>query len=482
MFPNTADITRSLNSRASALKDFPRKTGSPKNCVIERPKTAVRTENVDFSRHQGHKKAVERAAQKRRVFSFCAENVTALLWKVRTQMSALFGTYARSDLAFVRGEGMRLFTDDGTAYLDFNSGIGVNALGHHDKHMLDALKEQAEKIWHVSNVFTIPQAEQLAQRLVDVTFADAVFFTNSGTEAVECAIKTARRYFYDKGEKERFGIIAFTGSFHGRTIGAIAAGGNPSYLEGFGPPLEGFRHTAPGDLKAVEALIDDKTAAILIEPVQGEGGVTAMSSEFLQGLRKLCDDHGMLLILDEVQCGYARTGMFSAHEWAGITPDIMAVAKGIGGGFPLGACLATAQVAKSMVPGTHGSTYGGNPLACAVGNAVLDRILAPGFIEHVNEMGQLLNWHLHQLQQRFPQLVLETRGKGLIAGIKITPPVRDFVDRLRQHKLLAVAAGDNVLRFLPPLIATQADVEEAMAIVADAFIEFDKETAENSKA
>lgn len=390
-------------------------------------------------------------------------------------MSALFGTYARSDLAFVRGEGMRLFSSDGAAYLDFNSGIGVNALGHNDKHVVDAMKAQAEKVWHVSNVFTIPEAEKLAQRLVDATFADSVFFTNSGTEAVECAIKTARRYFFDKGEVDRYDIIAFTGSFHGRTLGTIAAGGNPSYLEGFGPALAGFKHTAPGDLKAVEALIDDKTAAIMIEPVQGEGGVTAMSNEFLQGLRKLCDDHGMLLVLDEVQCGYGRTGRFFAYEWAGITPDIMAVAKGIGAGFPLGACLATAGVAKSMVPGTHGSTFGGNPMACTVGDAVLDRILEPGFIEHVEKMGQVLKWHLQQLQQRFPQYVLETRGKGLMAGIKITPPIRDFVERLRGHKLLAVAAGENVLRFLPPLIVTEADIEEAMGKVADAFAEFDKE-------
>lgn len=388
-------------------------------------------------------------------------------------MSALFGTYARSDLAFVKGEGMRLFTADGTSYLDFNSGIGVNALGHGDPHLKAALKEQAEGVWHVSNVFQIPQAEQLAQRLVDATFADAVFFTNSGTEAMECAIKTARRFFYDKGEKDRYEIIAFTGSFHGRTIGAIAAGGNASYLEGFGPPLEGFKHLAPGDLKAVEALITDKTAAILIEPVQGEGGVTAMPTAFMQGLRALCDKHGMLLILDEVQCGYGRTGKFFAHEWSDITPDIMAVAKGIGGGFPLGACLATAEVAKCMVPGTHGSTYGGNPMACAVGNAVLDRIQEPQFLAHVEAMGAKLAWHLQQLAQRYPDLVVETRGKGLMAGLKITPPVRDFVAQLRDRNLLAVAAGDNVLRLLPPLIVTEADIEEAVGIIADLMAEIE---------
>lgn len=391
-------------------------------------------------------------------------------------MSALYGTYARTDIAFERGEGMRLFTADGTAYLDFNSGIGVNALGHHDPHLVEALKAQADKVWHVSNIFTIPEQERLGQRLVDATFADKVFFTNSGAEAVECAIKTARRYFFDKGEPDRYEIITFTGSFHGRTLGTIAAGGNPAYVKGFGPPLEGFRHTAPGDLDAVETLVGPRTAAILVEPVQGEGGVSALPEEFLKGLRYICDRHGLLLILDEVQCGYGRTGRFFAHEWAGIVPDVMAVAKGIGGGFPLGACLARGEVAECMVPGTHGSTYGGNPLACAVGNAVLDRVLEPGFFGHVEEMGRVLRWHLQQLAQRFPQHVVEVRGKGLIAGVKITPPVRDFVARLRDHRLLAVAAGDNVLRLLPPLIVTEADIEEAMHTIADAFTELDTAT------
>ena len=385
-------------------------------------------------------------------------------------MSALYGTYARSDLAFERGEGMRLFTADGTSYLDFHSGIGVNALGHGDPHVVAALKAAADKVWHTSNVFTIPEQERLGERLVEATFADSVFFTNSGAEAVECAIKTARHYFFSKGEVDRYEIIAFTGSFHGRTMATIAAGGNPHYTEGFGPVVAGFKHLAPGDLKAVEALIDDKTCAILIEPVQGEGGVSAMPVEFMRGLRELCDRHGMLLILDEVQCGYGRTGKFFAHEWAGITPDIMAVAKGIGGGFPLGACLAKGEVAKSMVPGTHGSTYGGNPMACAVGNAVLDRVLGPGFIDNVDRMGQRLAWHLQQLAQRFPQYVVELRGKGLITGLKITPPVRDFVARLRDdHHLLAVAAGENVLRLLPPLILTEADIEAAVEKIAAAF-------------
>ncbi len=385
-------------------------------------------------------------------------------------MSAIYGTYTRSEVVFERGEGVRLFSTDGVPYLDFNSGIGVNALGHGDPHVVSALKSQADKVWHLSNIFTIAEQEKLAQRLCAATFADKVFFTNSGAEAVECAIKTARKYFYDKGEPDRYEIIAFTGSFHGRTLGTIAAGGNEHYLEGFGPPLPGFKHVAPGDLAAVRAALTDQSCAILIEPVQGEGGVTAMPVEYLQGLRAICDERGMLLILDEVQCGYGRTGRFFAHEWAGIKPDIMAVAKGIGSGFPLGACLATEETAKGMVPGTHGSTYGGNPLACAVGNAVLDRILGPGFIPHVEEMGGILAWHLQQLAQRFPEYVLDVRGKGLMVGLKITPPVRDFVARLRRdHHFLAVAAGENVLRLLPPLIITEDDIKEAMACIAAAF-------------
>ena len=395
-------------------------------------------------------------------------------------MSALYGTYARSPLAFERGEGVRLISQDGTRYLDFHAGIAVNALGHSDPHLVKTMKEAAEKVWHVSNVFTIPEQERLAQRLVDNTFADSVFVTNSGAEAVECAIKTARHYFFAKGQPERDEIIAFTGSFHGRTLGTIAAAGNPHYVEGFGQPLEGFVHLKPNDLSLVEKAITPKTCAILIEPVQGEGGCTAMSADYMRGLRALCDKHGMLLVLDEVQCGYGRTGKFFAHEWAGITPDIMAVAKGIGGGFPLGACLATKEVAASMVPGTHGSTYGGNPLACTIGNAVLDKVLEPGFIEHVDQMGNKLAWHLRQLQQRFPNYVVELRGKGLLAGIKLPDSlvVREFVARLRDdHQMLTQGASDNVLRLLPPLIVTEADIEEAAGKLAAAFTAIDAEAA-----
>jgi acetylornithine/N-succinyldiaminopimelate aminotransferase len=395
-------------------------------------------------------------------------------------MSALYGTYARSPLAFERGEGVRLISQDGTRYLDFHSGIAVNALGYGDKHLVDTMKAAAEKVWHTSNVFTIPEQERLAQRLVEHTFADSVFFTNSGAEALECAIKTARHYFWAKGEAERYEILAFTGSFHGRTLGTIAAAGNPHYVEGFGPPLEGFKHVKPNDIELVKAAITSKTCAILIEPVQGEGGVTAMSVEYMRGLRQLCDERGMLLVLDEVQCGYGRTGKFFAYEWAGIEPDIMAVAKGIGGGFPLGACLARGEVAKSMVPGTHGSTYGGNPLASTIGNAVLDRILEPGFIEHVNQMGQRLSWHLQQLQQRFPDYVLEIRGKGLLAGIRLPERivVREFVARLRDdHKMLTQGAGENVLRLLPPLVIEEDDIKEAVDKLAAAFTALNAEAA-----
>ncbi|MBL8594332.1 MAG: aspartate aminotransferase family protein [Devosia sp.] len=398
-------------------------------------------------------------------------------------MSALYGTYARSDLAFERGEGVRLFAQDGTPYLDFHAGVAVNALGHGDPHMVAALKAAAERVWHTANTFTIPEQERLGQRLVENTFADACFFTNSGTEAVECAVKTARHYFWAKGETDRYEIIAFTGSFHGRTMGMIAASGNEHYLEGFGPPLAGFKHLAPGDLKAVEAAITPKTCAILIEPVQGEGGVTAMTAEYMRGLRALCDKHGMLLILDEVQCGYGRTGKFFAYEWSGIEPDIMAVAKGIGAGFPLGACLAKGEVAKSMIPGTHGSTYGGNPLASAMGNAVLDRMLAPGFFDHVEKMGQRLNWHLQQLAQRFPSQVLELRGKGLLAGIRIASPVRDVAARLRdEHHMLAMTANENVLRLLPPLVVTEADIEEAVGKLAAVFEAIEAEAPSKATA
>ena len=398
------------------------------------------------------------------------------------QETALFGTYARSKIAFESGRGVRLYSSEGEEYLDFVSGVGVNALGHGDAHVAQALKEQSEKLWHVSNLFTIPQSEKLAARLAELTFADKVFFTNSGAEAVECTIKTARHYFHDLGQPQKHDIITFSGAFHGRTLGTIAAGGNPAYTEGFSPDLEGFVQLVPGDLEAVEQAITPATAAILIEPVQGEGGVNAIADSFMVGLREICDRHDLLLILDEVQCGYGRTGRLFAHEWAGIEPDLMAVAKGIGAGFPLGACLASARVCKSMGPGTHGSTYGGNPLACAVGNAVLDRIMEDGFLSHVEKMGQLLNWHMQQLMQKYPDLVLDVRGKGLMAGMKITPPIREFIQVLQDHKLLCVAAGDNVLRLLPPLIINEDDIVEAFDKIGRALAPYQSPNEQNSGA
>jgi len=376
-------------------------------------------------------------------------------------MSALYGTYARSPLAFERGEGVRLISQDGTRYLDFHAGIAVNALGYGDPHLVKTMKEAAEKVWHTSNVFTIPEQERLGQRLVEHTFADSCFFTNSGAEALECAIKTARHYFWAKGETERYEILAFTGSFHGRTLGTIAAAGNPHYVEGFGPPLEGFKHIKPNDLSLVEAAITPKTCGILIEPVQGEGGVTAMSADYMRGLRALCDKHGMLLILDEVQCGYGRTGKMWGYEHYGVTPDIMSVAKGIGGGFPLGACLATEEAAKGMVFGTHGSTYGGNPLAIAAGEAVLGVIQEPGFLEHVTAIGERIRAGLEQMIPNHDHLFESVRGKGLMLGLRLKMESRDFVAHLRDnHGLLTVAAGDNVVRILPPLIIDESHVAE----------------------
>jgi acetylornithine/N-succinyldiaminopimelate aminotransferase len=377
-------------------------------------------------------------------------------------MSALYRNYQRSPIAFERGEGVRLFSTEGKEYLDFAGGIAVNVVGHADPHVVAAIKEQAEKVWHVSNVFTIPQQEKLAERLCEMSFADMVFFTNSGAEAIECALKTARRYHYDQGNKDRYEIITMQGAFHGRTLGTIAAGGNPAYLEGFGPKAEGFIQVPRGDLEAIKQAITPNTAAILFEPVQGESGINVFDAEFLKAVRALCDANGILLILDEIQCGYGRTGKMFAYEWSEIEPDIMALAKGIGGGFPLGACLATEEVGKSMVPGTHGSTYGGNPLACTVGNAVLDRVSEDGFLDNVVEVGNHLMWSLRQLAQKYPDLITEVRGKGLMCGLKMAKPAAEAVAAFRDNFVITVGAGDNVVRLLPPLIVTKDDVDEAI--------------------
>lgn len=374
----------------------------------------------------------------------------------------LYDTYNRTPLRFSHGKGAWLTTESGERYLDFAAGVAVNSLGHAHPHLIAALTAQAEKVWHLSNLYEVPGQEVLAKRLMDVTFAEKVFFTNSGAEALECAIKTARRYHFSKGHPERFHIITFEGAFHGRTTATIAAGGNEKYIEGFGPKAPGFDPVPFGDLDAVRAAITDATGAILIEPVQGEGGIRPAEPEFMRGLRDICDEHGLLLILDEVQCGVGRTGKLFAYEWSGITPDIMAVAKGIGGGFPLGACLATAEAASGMVAGTHGSTYGGNPLAMAVGQAVLDVVLADGFLEHVRDMALIFRQGLASLADRFPDEVAEIRGQGLMLGIKPKAPSSELMAAMRAEHLLAVPAGENVIRLIPPLVLTAEDVREGL--------------------
>ena len=377
--------------------------------------------------------------------------------------SPLLPTFARQDLAFERGEGVWLINREGERYLDFGAGIAVNALGHAHPHLVKALTDQAQKVWHTSNLYQIPEGERLAQRLVDNTFADQVFFTNSGAEALECAIKMARKYQYVSGHPERYRIITFEGAFHGRTLATIAAGGQAKYLEGFGPKVEGFDQVPFGDHKALEAAIGPETAAILVEPVQGEGGVRPVPPQCLRGLRELCDKNGLLLIFDEVQTGVGRSGKFFAHQRAGVTPDIMAVAKGIGGGFPLGACLSTFEAGKGMTAGTHGTTYGGNPLAMAVGNAVLDEVLKPGFLETVDKISNLMRQGLAAVKDRHPSIIEDVRGEGLLLGVNAKVPNTDLVAALRDQKMLTVGAGDNVVRLLPPLIISEDEVRDGLA-------------------
>jgi acetylornithine/N-succinyldiaminopimelate aminotransferase len=377
--------------------------------------------------------------------------------------SSLLPAYARADLAFERGDGAWLTTTTGETFLDFGGGIAVASLGYSHPNLVAALTEQGGKLWHTSNLFQIPQAERLARRLTEVTFADYVFFTNSGAEAIEGAIKTARKYQYVSGCPERFRIVTFEGAFHGRTTTTIAAGGNPKYLEGFGPKAEGFDQVEFGDLEAVAAAIGPSTGAILIEPIQGEGGIRVASTQFLRGLRELCDRHRLLLIFDEVQTGVGRTGKLFAYELSGVVPDIMAIAKGIGGGFPLGAFLATRDASKGMTVGTHGTTFGGNPLATAVGNAVLDVVLAPGFLDHVTLTGLRLKQGLAALRDRHGAVIAEIRGEGLMLGLAVRVPVGDFAAAARAEKLLVIPAGDNVARLLPPLVIGEAEVAEALA-------------------
>lgn len=380
-------------------------------------------------------------------------------------ITPLMPVYPRCDVRPVRGEGCYLIGERGERYLDFASGIAVNLLGHGHPKLVKAIADQAATLMHTSNLYGMPLGEQFAQSLVDATFADTVFFTNSGAEAVECAIKTARRYHYANGEAHRHKIISFDNAFHGRTLGTISATSQPKMRDGFEPLLPGFHVVPFNDLEAATAAVDDNTAGFLLEPVQGEGGVTPATQAFLKGLRQLCDEKGLLLILDEVQCGYARTGTFFAHEQYGVVPDIMAVAKGIGAGFPLGACLATENAAKGMVFGTHGSTYGGNPLAMAAGITVLDEVLGEGFLDHVKAMGARLRSSLEQLIPNHDGMFEDVRGMGLMLGVRMNDAydARSFVAHLRDHHgLLAVSAGQNVVRILPPLVIEESHIAEAI--------------------
>src|SRR6195256_2357734 len=376
--------------------------------------------------------------------------------------SHLLPVFARVELGFERGEGAWLISTTGERYLDFTSGVAVNALGHAHPHLVAALQEQATKLWHMSNLFRSPDGDRLAARLCEQSFADFVFFCNSGAEAMECAIKVARRYHASKGHPERYRLVTFEGAFHGRTLGTLAATGSAKYLEGFGPPLDGFDQVAHGDLEAVKKAVGPHTAGILIEPVQGEGGVRAAPHAFFRALRQLCDDNGMLLIFDEVQTGMGRTGDLFAYKRLGVTPDIMPLAKALGGGFPIGACLASAEAASGMTPGSHGSTFGGNPLAVAAANAVLDVMLAPGFFEHAQRMSLLLKQKLASVVDRHPRVLSEVRGEGLLIGVKAVVPSGDLVTALREQKLLTVGAGENVVRLLAPLIVTEAEIEESV--------------------
>ncbi len=378
---------------------------------------------------------------------------------------AVMPTYARNELTFERGEGAYLFATDGRKYLDFASGVAVTALGHAHPYLIEALTRQAQKLWHCSNLFQIAGQQRLAERFIAHSFADTAFFCNSGAEAMECTIKVVRKYHAETGHPEKFRIIACTGSFHGRTLATLAAAGNEKYLKGFGPPVDGFDHVAFGNLNEMRAAVTKETAGILVEPVQGEGGLATAPRGYLRGLREIADEFGLLLAYDEVQCGMGRTGKLFAHEWEGVPPDVLATAKGLGGGFPVGACLATERAAVGMTPGTHGCTFGGNPLAMAVANAVLDVLLEKGFLERVDRIAGVLRPRLERLVAAYPKVLAELRGAGLLLGLKCVVPNTEMVSRLRHAGLLTVGAGDNVVRLLPPLIIDDSHVDEAVGII-----------------
>ena len=377
-------------------------------------------------------------------------------------MSSILGTYARKDISFKAGKGSYVFAENGDKYLDFVQGIAVNVLGHCHEHLVKAIKEQSEKLWHVSNSFVILEQERLAKRLTDNTFADFCMFQNSGTEATEASIKIARKYFHTTGKPEKNRIITFQGAFHGRTLAALFAANNPKHTEGFGPKVDGFDQVPFADHEAIKRTINKNTAAILLETIQGEGGIKVVPDVCLKGLREICDEHNLLLILDEVQCGVGRTGNFFAFEKSGIVPDIVPIAKGIGGGFPLGACLVTKKVSVGMTPGTHGSTFGGNPLAMSVGNAVLDIIFGKDFLENVKQKGKYFDQGLNKMKDKYPKIIAEIRGTGLIKGLKMLVDNTEFIKKLMNHKMLTIKAEENVIRLFPPLIANNKELDEAI--------------------
>ena len=380
-------------------------------------------------------------------------------------MSAILETYARRPLSFSHGKGCYLYSTSNEKYLDFVSGIAVNALGHCHSHLVEVIQKQAEKLWHVSNAFEIPEQEKLAKRLVDNTFADHVVFMNSGAEATEASIKIARKYFYEKGQAHKNRIITFKGAFHGRTLASLFAANNPEHIKGFEPKVDGFDQVSFGDHEGLKNAINENTAAIMVESILGEGGIKVIPGECLIGLRKICDEKNLLLILDEVQCGIGRTGKFLAFEWSGIKPDIVPIAKAIGGGFPIGACLVNKKAGSGMKPGSHGSTFGGNPLAMSVGNAVLDIILQKGFLSNVIALGEYFEGELLKIKEKFPNIIEDIRGKGLLKGVKLKVDNLKFMNLLFENKLLVVKASENVIRLLPPLIVNKSEIDESISII-----------------
>ena len=387
-------------------------------------------------------------------------------------MSALAKNYNRRKIAFKRGNGSFLYATNGKKYLDFVQGIAVNSLGHANPYLIKIINKQAKKVWHVSNAFIIPEGEKFAKRLTQKTFADYVIFQNSGTEATEAAIKVARRYFYSKGRPDKNRILCVKNSFHGRTIAAIFASGSKKMTEGFGPKVGGFDHFIFGDCKSLIKAINNKTAAIMIETVMGEGGIKVVPKWFLKELRKTCNKKEILLILDEVQCGIGRSGNFFAFESSGVKPDIVPIAKGIGGGFPIGAVLMSKKVASAMVPGTHGSTFGGNPLAMSIGNAVLDKIFKKGFLKNVQKISKYFHNELNKIKNDYPKLIKEVRGIGFLIGLQLFNDQKRFIQKLENNKLLTIRAAENVVRILPPLNVKKSEIDIAIKIIRKVCKEF----------